>query len=279
MLLGYKKGDTNTNADALSRAPLPWEGANGAVPPVQSAEEERAAYSAAIAAAIAQNSVTFYPPGDSGTPAQDDSEEKGGAPLPQRTAPSEPTTAPRRSPVDPYKYFATAAVPTPEELLAGQRDDPYWGQVIRFLETKRSDEAGEELELYPLPKNVKRLKAHALFMMSHFYYLEEGSGLLRYKARLRAQTRTPAVPTDSVQDRAKLQQILHASEPCTPVVVPRRLVKRVVDLVHNEFHLGIYKTLSLLRPHFHWLTMKTDVVSAVGACGPCVLCRPHRNVA
>ena len=63
------------------------------------------------------------------------------------------------------------------------------------------------------------------------------------------------------------------------MVVPTPLVETLIERVHNNGHLGIAKTLSVIKPRYFWPGMRRDVERYCSKCVPCTSRKGTREAA
>ncbi|TKS65786.1 Retrovirus-related Pol polyprotein [Collichthys lucidus] len=133
------------------------------------------------------------------------------------------------------EVLGSSTLPTysPEELQQHQRSDPIIGQVIQVLEN------GNETSLVPDPPELK-------LMLKERKRLEIRSGLL-YRTRQSGDDVT------------------------YQFVAPKSLRASILKSLHEDMgHMGLERTLDLVRTRFYWPKMAADVEKKIKSCGRCV---------
>uniref|UniRef100_A0A8C7YJX3 Gypsy retrotransposon integrase-like protein 1 n=1 Tax=Oryzias sinensis TaxID=183150 RepID=A0A8C7YJX3_9TELE len=122
-----------------------------------------------------------------------------------------------------------------EELQVKQRSDPTLKEVIHQLETGEQVPPTARKELPELPLLLRELKR--LELRNNILYRKRREG-----------------------DEVKLQ-----------LVLPEDLRSIVLTSLHNDMgHLGIERTLDLIRSRFFWPRMSSDVETKIRTCDRCV---------
>ena len=131
--------------------------------------------------------------------------------------------------------LGSSTIPTydPEELQQHQRSDPIIGQVIQVLED------GDEASLVPDSPELK-------LMLKERKRLEMRNGLL-YRTRQSGDDVT------------------------YQFVAPKSLRSTILKSLHEDMgHMGLERTLDLVRTRFYWPKMAADVEKKIKSCGRCV---------
>lgn len=122
-----------------------------------------------------------------------------------------------------------------EELIREQQSDSTISQVIQLLNTSEHS-----------PHNVQTDSPSLRLMLKEWNRLEFKNGLL-YRAR----------HCDG--------QVVHQ------LVLPESLRPNVLKYLHNDMgHMGVERTLDLVRSRFYWPKMFPDIENKIKTCGRCV---------
>lgn len=122
-----------------------------------------------------------------------------------------------------------------EELIKEQQSDPTISQVIQLLNTSEH-----------LPCNVHTDSPSLKLMLKEWGRLEFKNGLLYRTRRCEGQ-------------------VMHQ------LVLPESLRPNVLKYLHDDMgHMGIERTLDLVRSRFYWPKMSQDVENKIKTCGRCV---------
>ena len=55
------------------------------------------------------------------------------------------------------------------------------------------------------------------------------------------------------------------------MLIPREAKTRLIKTAHETFaHIGIRKTLALMRNQYYWVNMETDIKTVIGMCRSCL---------
>ncbi|ROT64505.1 hypothetical protein C7M84_017533 [Penaeus vannamei] len=124
---------------------------------------------------------------------------------------------------------------TPEELRESQRDDPLYGPIIRFLQSEE-------------PKDLEKVDSRLKREIGN-YFLDHN---LLYKRQL--------------ANDSSLRSVENV------IVVPRKMVNRVLHLMHSSplsGHGAAKRTLFHMKRLFTWMGIDRDVKQYVASCIVC----------
>lgn len=126
------------------------------------------------------------------------------------------------------------------DLVKQQKEDPVIGRVIALIESGNT-----------FPTNLKYESPDLQLILRQWNHLELKHGILHRRR-------------------------LDGKEVSYQLVLPEKLRSRVLESLHDEMgHMGIERTLDLVRSRFYWPRMAAAVEQKVKTCGRCVRRKAH----